>query len=340
MEIETIRVDYQSQRGAAESFLKEFLHQFSALVERADIKLGVPIEGRVKDWSSLAEKLDRKALNISSCKEISDLIGIRAIALFKRDVVKLCKLTEKTFKVSSFEDKQDTLEISQFGYISQHYNATLPNSWKKMPSFGSSDFNVEIQIRTLSQHIWAASSHVLQYKNEADVPRLVSRSIHRVAALLETVDLEFERVLDEREAYSKSANSTKDSTQINADNIAIILNKTLPIENRKDPEPYSLIVSELAELGLTTIGELKEFISKHFAEMMAEDQKRVAMLKGRENPLGTSKERIDRGVYFTHVGLLRGALKKKFGDDKVLEVILKHKKGKIGVGRKKADKKD
>lgn len=58
-----------------------------------------------------------------------------------------------------------------------------------------SGLKAEVQVRTVTQHVWAAASHVLQYKQEASVPLPVRRSIYRVSALLETVDLEFERVL-------------------------------------------------------------------------------------------------------------------------------------------------
>jgi ppGpp synthetase/RelA/SpoT-type nucleotidyltranferase len=59
----------------------------------------------------------------------------------------------------------------------------------------------ELQLRTLAQHIWAVASHKLQYKREASVPVPIRRSINRVSALLEMVDLEFDRVLLEREQY-------------------------------------------------------------------------------------------------------------------------------------------
>lgn len=85
----------------------------------------------------------------------------------------------------------------------------------------------EIQVRTMAQHIWAASSHVLQHKNESNVPLPVSRSIHRVSALLETVDFELERVLIDRERYSAEINLSSEEP-LNVDSLRKLLDSLLP----------------------------------------------------------------------------------------------------------------
>ena len=112
----------------------------------------------------------------------------------------------------------------QFGYQSWHYVIAFPEKWLSVPSL--CDFRglrAELQLRTIAQHLWAAASHKLQYKAESSVPLPIRRSIHRVSALLETVDLEFDRVLQEREDYLKQAASRQPTKPINVDVLAQIL---------------------------------------------------------------------------------------------------------------------
>jgi putative GTP pyrophosphokinase len=212
------------------------------------------------------------------------------------------------------------LEQSRFGYLSRHYVIGLRKAWKKIPGFSGLDFKVEIQVRTLSQHIWAAASHVLQYKKEADVPPAVARSIHRVAALLETVDLEFERVLDEREVYARSAGATESSTVLDADNIKLILDKFFPPENKQEPENYSALLSDLRHFKIVTVEQLRHFLEKH-REAVVKKEKETLTEYQNQNAIQVTPlkrwdaERVARGVFYTHVGLARVALGVGFGED-------------------------
>lgn len=312
MKISELNTDYNANRAAADAFLTELLHQFSALVKKADIKLGLPLEGRIKEWSSISEKVDRKSLDLTTCKDLNDFIGIRAITLFKRDVTTLCKLIEKTFIIKDREDKSQELENSKFGYISQHYVIRIPKSWKKIPAFSGLDFNTEIQVRTLSQHIWAASSHVLQYKKEADVPDSVSRSIHRVAALLETVDLEFERVLEERDDYSKSAKAVQPETLLDTDNLQRTLKDLLPPQNWMGNEVYSELLSDLHAMNIKTVSELKILTQKQLKTALLKDSKLAEEYKNNDKMPKSVRERAEKGILLNHVGLARTLLSEEF----------------------------
>jgi len=314
MKFETLQADYQAHEPAARAFLSEFLHQFTPLIEKSGVKLGVPLEGRVKEWSSLSEKLDRKAMQLESCKELADFIGVRAITLFSRDADTLCKLVEKTFTIRSKENKADELDQGHFGYLSRHYVVALPKAWKKVPAFTGLDYCAEIQVRTLSQHIWAAASHFLQYKKESDVPKDVGRAIHRVAALLETVDLEFERVLSERENYTKSPAATASATSLDTDNLQIILDEAFPPDNKHADETYSVLLTDLRAFGITTVDKLRALIKARFAGAMIREKKALESRMGQINPLGTNRARIEKGVFYTHVGLARQLLAEEFGN--------------------------
>ena len=73
-----LRNEYAREKPLAERFLNEFIHQFGALMENAGVSLGVQLKSPVKTWESLDEKLTKNSLNISSCKELNDFIGVRS----------------------------------------------------------------------------------------------------------------------------------------------------------------------------------------------------------------------------------------------------------------------
>jgi ppGpp synthetase/RelA/SpoT-type nucleotidyltranferase len=104
-------------------------------------------------------------------KELKDLVGLRLMRVFKRDVARVCDLVSETFTVVSQEDTAQRLGEAEIGYQSLHYVIKLPEKWLSVPSFkGLDDLQAELQVRTVAQHIWAAASHILQYKQEASVP--------------------------------------------------------------------------------------------------------------------------------------------------------------------------
>ena len=155
-------------------------------------------------------------------------------------------LTHGELDVIAQEDTGGRLRESQFGYQSVHLTVKLPASWLSVPSFsGLGSLMAEIQIRTLAQHIWAVASHKLQYKQEASVPEPVRRSIHRVSALLETVDLEFERVVDERARYLEEVGSGAADESLNVDLLTRILSESLPEQNRVESEHSAKLLDDL-----------------------------------------------------------------------------------------------
>lgn len=325
MDIESLRIQYQDNVGRAERLREVVVVQLSALLASNDVTLGVNLESRVKTWSSLAEKIDRKNLSLDSLFAMHDLIGVRAILLFRPDLNKVLQLVDETFEVVSLEDTANRLGDSEFGYQSQHFIVRLPKAWLSLPSLASlSDLYVELQVRTLAQHIWAAASHKLQYKQESGVPQPLRRTINRVSALLETVDLEFERVLDERQAYIQHSQTPRAATEpLNVDSLAAVLSELLPAENKKDGEPYAALLSNLTALKVRTPEQLRDILAKHAEYVRKADQERVKEIRDRgvveDDP--EVSDRTARGVFFTHVGLTREALRAEFGDASVDAVI-------------------
>ena len=265
-------------------------------------------------------------MSLSKLTDLNDLVGLRLILQFRRDIDKVCKLISRHFSVITKHDTQDRLKDDQFGYSSIHFVVEMPEPWLSVPTLADMrGLHAEIQVRTTAQHIWAAASHTLQYKREESVPPQIRRSIYRVSALLETVDLEFERLLEEREKYREEIVDTEIIRQVdldeklNVDLIEKILDDMLP-RNNKDPleEEYEELLEDLFTFNIVNRRQLTELLRKHLDSVMKNEvhevvQYREQLREGNEELIGTSRVRTERGVFFTHVGLVRTALGSEFG---------------------------
>jgi len=171
MDFKTLQDEYLSKQASLDRFMKAMREQLLELFDGESLALGLPIEARVKTWLSIEEKLRRRSLTPSSLVELTDLVGLRAIFLFRRDLDKATAAVSRTFVVVTQEDTGERLGESSFGYQSLHLIVRAPKEWQSLPALrGCQDFTVELQLRTLAQHLWAASSHKLQYKQETGVP--------------------------------------------------------------------------------------------------------------------------------------------------------------------------
>lgn len=331
-DLNKLKVEYDGQCGLAGQFLMEVVRQIEALIGQENISLGFPIQSRVKSWNSIEEKVERTGIKLKSLASLQDLIGLRITLIFLRDVEKVKSVIEKSFDVKKAYNTSDRLTSSEFGYSSIHILVKCPKSWKTVPTLAHLvDFQVEVQVRTLAQHIWAEVSHKLQYKSEESVPHEVLRSISRSSALLETVDLEFERVLQSRDEYKtelKVADAFNDML-LNSDNLAVLLEDLLPIKNKGERENYSSLIDDCKQLEVFKVSDLREIIKVHESAILKDDAQKVIEYQSVLDEEGVSeteinlRRRLMQNTFFTHVGLARMALSKEFGDDKMTEILLK-----------------
>lgn len=306
-----LRERYSKERALyarLENILKD---QVAHALGQEQISLGVPLESRVKSADSVIEKV-MKRKTCPSYDELTDLVGIRCILLFRNDLERFDQLVKRTFTVLSHEKVGERLNSDQFGYQSNHYIVILPEDWLTLPSFrGLGDIKAEIQARTVSQHIWAAASHKLQYKHEESVPKPLRRSLSRVAALLETVDLEFDRFLSERDAYVSSIDNDANS-QLNVDSLKSELESIWPTANSSpDTDHFEDLLIELLEVGFSNTHQLRAFLMRWRDAALQEERDAVAQYSLEDAHIvpWIDLDRLASGVYFTHTGLTRGALK-------------------------------
>jgi putative GTP pyrophosphokinase len=299
----SLEAEYNSVCLVAESLRRELAQQISALALTQGAVLALPVESRIKSWSSIVPKLLRVLPMPKSVLDIHDLVGLRLVTLFMRDASRLVSLIARTFKVIEQEDTAIRLEDNKFGYASVHILIRLPEEWLKVPSMANlGNLVAEVQVRTLSQHLWAAASHVLQYKKEENVPSPVKRSINRVAALLETIDLEFDRVLAERDTYQRAVRA---KNELDVTSLETALDSLLPLQNktRSEYEYYSSLLIDLWTFNIRDARTLTAVIEKHREAILRRD-----LETARKYPEVRGNE-----FYFTHSGLVRGILELELG---------------------------
>ncbi|MGX1017399.1 putative GTP pyrophosphokinase [Pseudomonas sp. Y3 TE3536] len=293
----------------AERLKTALLAELDHLLKKGNVSLGVPIESRIKAWESIAEKSERKSLELDSVAKLDDLIGVRLILLFSKDLAVVSEVLNSNLMVLHSEDKSAQLGESQFGYQSQHFIVEVPDEWTKLPTWSDlGGLRVEIQVRTLAQHIWAAVSHKLQYKQEAGVPPPLRRAINRASALLETVDVEFDRLLMARDEYLEAESVVSDPDELlNVDLVEAVLTKIFPAANKRESEDYDDLLVDLVNFGIDKVGRLKEVMTRHYGQIMEEERKYV---KSEGDP-----------VYFRFVGLAREGLRCEFGSKAVSDFL-------------------
>ncbi len=291
----------------------------------------------MKCWESIKEKLGRVKLSIESITDLQDLVGVRLIFPFSREVSIVEGLIPKLYKIIRQYDTLENLDQDQFGYLSKHFIVQLaPEQISPIGIHPNLSLKAEIQVRTIAQHLWAEASHILQYKQESSIPSDISRDISRVSALLETVDNEFEKVLAKRDEYRSGVVKLNTDSQLNVDLLEKTLDLLWPSENKRETEKYEFLLSQLKHDGIYTQRQLVSLIQSHRDDVLrrsareAEYHRNIYNTHPIEN--GTIKirtknkshtitgitpeliKRVEKGIFYGHVALTITALQFEFGE--------------------------
>lgn len=320
---ENLKSEYVEKAPLYNSLCEELSKQVEELLREASIPLVVPLEARVKTLESILEKCESTGLEPEELGAIGDVAGLRIVVLFRRDSDKAREIIRENFEVLREEDTADRLGEDQFGYGSIHFEVTPSKAWLKLPTLRKLEgLTAEIQLRTGSQHIWAASSHVLQYKKGSHVPAPIRRSINRAAALLETVDLEFERVLAEREEYAAANVTAQGDAILDTDLLRSVLSEMLPTEYERKFDAAGELLDELFNFEVRTVADLRNVIREMLPSALDEEKKKAkGLLDDPEHLTEGMKKRAESGRIYNCIGLGRQILAAKVGEEPLQEYM-------------------
>lgn len=177
--LEQITADYQTQSGELHAAATYISDRLRAVKEVHSLKF------RVKDPEHLAEKVIRKmatnadlTIDVNNYREgITDLVGIRALHLFKEDWPTIHDFIAATWELHETPsanvrrgDPDEMLEMfrargcevheHEFGYRSVHYVV------KSQP--GREVVLAEIQVRTIFEEGWSEIDHQIRYPYDRD----------------------------------------------------------------------------------------------------------------------------------------------------------------------------
>lgn len=151
------------------------------------------IKIRLKSFSSIKEKLDRKGLdrNIETMeRELNDIAGVRVICSFPDDVYKLANALLKQDDIVLIEEKDYIKNPKANGYRSLHLIVAIPiflAHEKRM-------MKVEIQLRTIAMDFWASLEHQLHYKKETTFTKEMADELVECAKISAELDSRMERL--------------------------------------------------------------------------------------------------------------------------------------------------
>lgn len=327
---------YEERRPHYSSLANIVAATLRTLLQNKQIDV-IDVTFRAKTVASFAEKIRRKRYG-NPQSEMTDLAGVRVVTLIERDIDRVTKIIQDSFRVhpESSVDKSAALGSDRFGYRSVHFVCDIGKAREALPEFAPYiDLPFEIQVRTALQHAWAEIEHDRSYKFSGELPSSLKRRFHLVAGLLELADREFSSLTEELENYT-----TEVKIQADAGNLEIELNSTsvtefLKVTAEKHPDRPSI---EMNKLEQEHIAELRRFgvdsISK-FSSLL-NDKFLNATAKYETTAIGLIRDAMifsDIDRYFDVAwqkswhGWDEGSFDMavaKYGKDKVAKVIEKH----------------
>lgn len=204
---------------------------------------------------------------------MTDLAGIRVITLIEADVQKVCDLISSMFNVHTADsvNKSENLGEEKVGYRSVHFVCDVGNARANMPEFSSyKGLCFEIQVRTALEHAWAEIEHDRGYKLGGKLPSHLNRRFKLLSGLLESADLEFNRLTVEIEEYAKQLNESIKKDKLNYELTSIGLKTLLDDKYTSLIEKESInvldingITKQLNNFRITNLEELDSLITEY-----------------------------------------------------------------------------
>jgi ppGpp synthetase/RelA/SpoT-type nucleotidyltranferase len=185
---------YRRQRGVYENCAKRYRWMLKDMLADAGIEV-VQIEQRAKKVESLVKKIaDKKGAYVDPLTDVTDLAGVRVITYYREDVALVEGLIRGRFEVDEERSVKgsDAVAPDEFRYTGDHlivrHGAAhdVPPGWADI-----CELWVEVQIRTATEHAWAAVDHKLKYKAERSWPPRLQRRFAQLKALFELADDQF-----------------------------------------------------------------------------------------------------------------------------------------------------
>ena len=226
------------------------------------------VEARAKTIDSLVKKLLTKKHH--TFESLPDKVGARVIIRYRDDIDKVTNKIRALFDSKDPEDKEKLLGTDRVGYLSVHLdNVRLHQNDDDAKQYPPDIFWVELQVRTLAQHLWSEMSHDTVYKNEEMIKQLdpdVKRRVSLMAGQIEVADREFDRlnmtlfaratfrVLQVLEQHYYTVASQQPNTELSIE----VLDALMPLVAKQDIGEFATKLSEFLSAKHAVIEQVYE----------------------------------------------------------------------------------
>lgn len=207
-------------------------------------------------------KLEEEKTEYEIKEYITDLIGIRIICLYEKNIQEIGKILMDNLCLIDSTDKSKILEQTEntFGYKGLHLDIKLDSTREIMPEYCIyKDISFEVQIRTIIQDAWSVLDHKIKYKKS--IPHALKRRINSLAALFETADREFFSIREETEKIEKitKENITNKNDTLNVFHFEKILEQYYP-EFHFSSRKIDALVEEILNQKKITVINFKKLV--------------------------------------------------------------------------------
>lgn len=188
--VQPLLMQYRCAIREIETKLNVLNEEFSLAHERNPFE---SIKSRVKEPSSIVEKMNRKGYELSVENveaKLNDVAGIRVICSFVEDIYYLADML-------SAQDDLEVLQVKDYiknpkpnGYRSLHLIIQIPIFLSDRKKY----MRVEVQFRTIAMDFWASLDHKLKYKKNVKNPELIAAELKKCADVISGVDVRMQEI--------------------------------------------------------------------------------------------------------------------------------------------------
>ncbi len=227
-----LRAEYYAHYDGYTIFLSRLETLLRAIIDHRGID-ALGVFSRIKSFESFKAKVERKNY-VYPFQQTKDLCGVRIIYYNSPDLPLILEAIRASgLVIIEEEDKRKQHEINSFGYGAYHVNVKLSDEWTRGELTMLKNIVGEIQVTSISEHLWANLSHKTEYK-EGALNDDNKRRLYRLASVLEIFD-------DYSKTLINSLPKKQDST-LTAQGLRQLLNCAFPDRDRiEEPDIQSLL---------------------------------------------------------------------------------------------------
>ena len=158
----------------------EFMEKLNCLIDNLippnDTSNIEHIKSRTKSKESIAQKLYRLGLGVTSenaITHLTDIAGIRIICSFTKDIPFFVDALKSISEVSTITEKDYVATPKTSGYRSFHIILQISVKHRGQ----TYNLPIEVQIRTAAMDFWASLEHKVRYKYGKEIPQRLSEEL-------------------------------------------------------------------------------------------------------------------------------------------------------------------